>query len=166
MVWKIIAPLSLVCCLLLVSPTLAKADSIYTDGNISSTYLDIFRDILEDTSLTDDYLVFRSSQYEYTLLVGEIDFQNNIFTSQNYRKFVISTSQSGYSGGVYHLNSSLGTSFSLNAEDYIVYSNLGYYPRLIERSTYYEYAILTTICIVGCCMLIRSIFKFNLRLRR
>lgn len=166
MVRKIIASCLLLVCLLVASPMQALADdSIYTDGNISSTYTSIFEDVLNRVTIIDDYVYFRSGQYEYTLIVGDLDLNNNVFTSSKVKRYTIITSTQSYNQSIYRYSVIEDTNFRLNASDYLVYSNLGNYPTLIERGVIYEYATLVLLCIVGLCLLIRPIFKFTYHLR-
>lgn len=143
-----------------------QASAVYTEGNISSTYRDIFEDVLDNINVKfDDYVFYRSGQYSYTLVVGDLEYANKNFRADEYTCYVISYSNSGYSSSTYTYTTSSGADFSLDVGNYVVYSNLGHYPNLIERDTYYGYATLYIIIVIGLCVVIRGIFKFTYRTR-
>ena len=155
-------------CLLLVAMLVAcpmqtlADDSVYTQGNISSTYTTIMEDILQSTKISDDYVYFRSGQYTYTLITGDLELNGTTFTGSEVDRYTIST---GSYNQTYTYSHSNDTNFRLNAQNYMVYSNLGFYPTLIERGAMYEYATIILLCIGGLCVLIRPIFEFTYRLR-
>lgn len=165
MVRKISAICLLIGSLLFASPMQTYANSIYEDGNISSTFLDIATDLTNNISVSDDYIFFRSGQYDYTFIYGNIDFTDGVFSSSTYNKIIITTNTSGYNQTRYHYEYSQGSNLSLTTSDYLVYSNLGHYPNLIERGVYYEYTSLFVFVVVALCMLMRPIFNFVLRFR-
>ena len=165
MVRKIMALCLFMGLLLVASPIQALADdSIYTEGNISSTYTTIMEDVLQNTKISDDYVYFRSGQYTYTLITGDLDYSGGVFTGSEVDRYTISTSTGSYNQ-TYTFSHSTDSNFRLNAQSYLVYSNLGYYPTLIERGAVYEYATIVLLCIGGLCVLIRPIFEFTYRLR-
>ena len=59
---------------------LAETHSVYTEGNMNTTYITYFKDILSGTDLNDNYVAFRSGQYEYTMVVGKLEHNNNTIT--------------------------------------------------------------------------------------
>ena len=133
--------------LLVASPMQALAiDNIYTEGNISSTYTSIMEDVLQSTEISDDYVYFRSGQYTYTLITGDLDLNGSVFTGLEVDRYTITTSTGNYNQ-TYTYSHSTDTNFSLNAQNYLVYSNLGYYPTLIERSAIYEYSTIILLSI-------------------
>lgn len=139
----------------------AAAYSVY-EGNLSSSQLQYFRDILPSTNLLHNYVVFRNGQYEYIMIVGDLELNNNTFTLNDSGKIYTINTSSGYNS-VYTYNASMIDSFTLSTNDYIVYSDLGDFPQLEDRGQKYE--ILTTIilCIAGCCYIIRNIFYHRKR---
>lgn len=166
MVRKIMAMCFVMGLMLIASPIQALADdSIYTDGNISSTYTTIMEDILQNTKITDDYVYFRDGQYSYTLITGDLDYNGGVFTGSKVERYTITTSTQSYNQSIYRISHTNDTNFRLDASDYLVYSNLGYYPTLIERGYIYDYATLLLLCVGGLSVLIRSLFKFTYRLR-
>ena len=142
----------------------ASAASVY-DGNISTTYITIYRDISSNIGIDDDYVMFRSGQYDYTMFVGDLTLTGTTFRSDKGQLYVISTNNGNYGNGTYVYTVSETSNFSLNAGNALVYSNLGHYPDLIERVNDYEMASVLLVCIGLCCYLLRSIFGFCLRRR-
>lgn len=142
------------------------AYSVYTDGNISSTYLTYFQDILSGLSPLDDYVFFRSGQYDYTLIVGDLTYADSVFSGKDYTAYTISTNSgtSAYSS-VYKYTVTSGSNFSLSVGSYLVYSNLGSYPILEDRSSVYGYATLFLLVVIAVCMLVRPILNFTYRFR-
>lgn len=167
MVWK---RLSITMCLCLVIaiaiPGKAFGYSVYTEGSLSSTYITYFKDIVAGIEPNKKYVAYRSGQYSYTLAAGDLSISGTTISSTDtVTLYVYETSNtSGYSA-TYYYNVSSVSDFSLNVSNYIVYSNLGNYPLLEERSTIYEYTTLYIICIIGLCLFIRTIFAFTYRLR-
>lgn len=135
------------------------------DGNISTTQLTYFKDLLPNLNLKDNYVVCRTEQNQYVMVVGDLEYSNGVFTLDG-------------SGGVYTINSNSNynsyytydyttiDNLTLNASDKIVYSDIGNYPQLEERGSHYE--ILQTILIVTVCLcvVIRGIFFASQRGRK
>ena len=134
------------------------------EGSFSSTYVTYFRDILAKCSYSDDYVAFRSGQYDYIMVVGDIEYKNGRFTSTDTLDLYKFSTNSSYNSN-YYLTVSTENNFSLDSNDYIVYSNLGYFPSLSERGEILNYATFFAIICLCVCSLIRPIFKFNLRSR-
>lgn len=164
MVRQVIAMLAILC-LLCACGTVAQAAS-YTayDGNLNNTYVTYFRDILAGVPVTDNYVVFRSNQYDYIMVTGDIVYNNGLFTSDTVCQiFTITQVNSGIQGNYYSYESREIETFVLDAEDKIVYSDLGSYPQLEERGAKYE--ILTTVLIVAICVgyVCKSVFHYRPR---
>lgn len=162
MVRQVISLLAILC-LLCACGTAAQAAS-YTayDGNPSNTYITYYRDILAGVPVTDNYVVFRSNQYEYIMVTGDIVYNNGLFTSETEcTTYTIGTS--GNYNASYSFNIGTISSLVLDAGDEIVYSDLGTYPQLEERGAKYE--ILTTILIVAICVgyVCKSVFHYRPR---
>lgn len=147
----------LVAILLLVGGFATRAQAatydIY-DGNPSNTYIQYFKDLLPSIELSKNYVAFRSGQYEYTMVVGDIVYNNGLFTSDGDCQVYTITQNSNYNG-YYTYNNSIISSFVLDGEDKILYSDLGVYPQLEERGQKYE--ILTTILFVA--VIVGYVFK-------
>ena len=165
MVRKIIILVAAVAVLLSMTVS-ASAATIY-DGNISSTYTTIFKDIAQkEVQFNESYVYYRSGQYEYSLVVGKLDFSNGKFTSsEEVRIYKITTDQNTYNSS-YEYTVSTENSFSLAVDKQLIYSNLGNFPDLIERTNYYEMATLILLFVGVLLYLLRSIFSFNTRIYR
>lgn len=151
---------------LLAVPMSASAATIY-DGNISSTYTSIFKDIVQkEMRFNESYVYFRSDQYEYSLVVGNLTYEDNKFSSDGeVRVYKIDTQSSSYNSA-YEYTVSTEPAFSLTVDKQLIYSNLGDFPDLIERTNYYEMATLILLIVCILLYLLRSLFSFNLRLQR
>lgn len=150
-----------VLCCLAALPLAASAATVY-EGNISTTYITIFRDIASKLPLTSDYVFFRSGQYEYTMVAGDLAYNGSVFSGEDLTQYLLVTNSSynsNYEYGVISLDS-----FSLAPGGALVYSNLGSFPDLYDRSDYTLVGIFFAIALCFCCYLIRSIFDFNLRM--
>ena len=141
-------------------PASAASYNAY-DGNLSTTYITIFRDIVGKVSLLDDYVFFRSGQYEYLLVSGDLEFSGGSFTGQTVTVYRIVT-DSAYSS-TYSYFQTEEIDFSLSPGSGLVYSNLGAYPDLIDRTSLYSFASLILLLACVCMYLVRSIFSFTLR---
>lgn len=154
---------------LLVACLLARAQtvraSVYTEGNISSTYTTIFQDILDGLNPMDDYIFYRSGNYEYRMYVGDLDVSGSLFTGQDLDLYILNYTQSGYNSSIYDYEKSSGHSIYLDVKSYLVYSNLGGYPTLIERGDFLGLLQIILLFIVAFCCLVRPIFNFTWRRR-
>lgn len=148
--------------LLLAAPVRASAYTIY-DGNISSTYTTFFRDMLNHRGINDDYLCFRSGQYEYVLLIGDLEYSDGTFTGEKAAEYKITTNN-GYNNNSYNYEVTTVRSINLVPGTALLYSNLGNYPELVDPDYYFTFAQLLLIWIVVIMWLIRSIFQFCLRM--
>lgn len=150
--------------LLCATGTVAQAASysVY-DGNPSNTYIQYYKDILAGLPITENYVVFRSGQYDYKMVVGDIVQNNGLFTSDKECKvYSFSQSTTGYNS-VYTYDVTTIDSLVLDSENRIVYSDCGDYPELEERGAKYE--ILTAILIVAICVgyVCRNVFYYRPR---
>ena len=141
----------------------AATHNVYTDGNISSTYVTYFKDILSGVSFKDNYVAFRSGQYSYTMVVGDLEYDENSKTftlSSPGREYSFTTNNSGYNS-YYSYDSVTIDSFELRVDNNIIYSDLGYFPQLIERGAKYEMlsAVLIVVALLG--VVIGRIFKHS-----
>lgn len=127
---------------------LCASYSVYSNGSISSTYITYFKDIISGQSINSDYVAFRSSQYEYILAVGNIDYDGTFKGNGAIKIYTFDTESSNYNQNLRYTISS-DSNFSLSRGETVVYSNLGDYPQLIERGSHYE---VITAVLVGVCM--------------
>lgn len=123
-----------ICCF--ATSTQAVDYDVYESGTLSSTYTTYFKDILSGQSILSDYVAFRSGQYTYTLVVGDLDYNGSFSSSDTVKVFEFDT-QSGYNSYTKYTVAE-ENSFYLNTIDTVVYSNLGDYPHLIERGANIE----------------------------
>lgn len=141
--------------------TTTAADTVTPyDGNIGTTQLTYFRDALSNVPISDDYIFVRSGQYDYKLITGNIDFSGGVFSSSDtLTVYTLDTQTSTAYGSNYYkyaVDDMLG--LYLDADDKLVYSNLGGYPQLETRSDMYAYLQTITVVILGLCAVVRYIF--------
>ena len=134
----------------------AQSYTVY-EGNPSNTYITYFRDIIGGLSFKDDYVCFRSDQYQYVMVTGDLNYSNGNFSLNNTGKVYTFESNNNYNS-YYSYNVSTIDSLSLNASDKIIYSNLGDFLHLEERGARYEIIQTLLMCIVCVCFIIRCIF--------
>lgn len=116
------------------------------EGNPSSTYITYFRDILSGIGFNENYVAFRSGQYEYTMVVGDLSYDGtsfNLDSSGTVYKFTTDNSYNSY----YSYSVTDLSVFNLNPDDKIVYSDLGQFPQLLERGDKFEMLTAVLVCI-------------------
>lgn len=159
MVRKIIS-ISFICILLCSAfCTIANAEThtVYDEGNINTTYLTYFKDIISGIGFNDNYVAFRSGQYTYTMVVGELQYNNGVISLVNEGKeYVFSQSGNYNSTHRYYVNEI--NNFSLNTGNYIIYSDIGDYPELVERGAKYEIFTAVLLCTALVSIVINRIF--------
>lgn len=150
--------------LVLAVPIQASAAEVYKEGNISTTYVTYFEDILGKVSPLDDYVFFRSGQYDYTMVVGDLYYSGTTIVGVGEcTLYTISqNTSSGYSS-TYQFDTALSNGYILNVQNALVYSNLGEFPDLIERGDYLETALLLLVLVIVFMSLGSRIFSFSLR---
>lgn len=146
--------------LIMAMPLSASASTSYEvyEGNPSNTYITYYRDILAGVGFNEHYVAFRSGQYEYTMLVGELVYNNGYFSCTDAVTAYVFTSNSSYNS-YYAYNVTSIDDFTLNPGDKIIYSDLGNFPQLEERSARYEQIEVLLLVTFGMCACIRSIFN-------
>lgn len=167
MVLKVRKILFVVCALLITAGATCTAVSAanYTtyDGNISTTQLTYFRDILPHISITDNYVVARTDQNQYIMCVGKLDYNNGVFTlNEPGRIYILDTNGTNYNNYYTYSNDTI-EDFKLTVGNKLIYSDLGEFPQLEERGQRYEIiqtVIISTVCV---CAVVRSIFYFRKR---
>lgn len=165
MVRRAMRVLCAVCTLaaMLAMPAAASAYTVYQEGNISSTYITIFRDLIPKKGIQDDYLFFRSGQYEYVMLIGELEYQDGVFLGDAATEYRIITNN-GYNADYTYTVQEV-TDISLVPLDSLVYSNLGQYPELQEQTDYLIFAQVLMMVIYLCLILLAPVMRFPLRNR-
>lgn len=144
----------------LCTPLHAATHSVYSEGNISTTYVQYFKDILSDCKITDNYVAFREGQYSYTMVVGDLEYSSGTITLQDSGKIYTFT-QSGNYNSSYRYKSEPITNFSVTPGENIIYSDVGDYPELIERSARIETLILIAISIYAVYHIATRIFSHS-----
>lgn len=128
------------------------------NGSISSTNIQIARDLMSKVDFGEDYVFYRSGQYSYQFVVGkDIEYSNGKFSSINEVELYDYVTSSGYNAD-YTWTLSTSNNFTLNTNNQIVYSNLGEFPTLEERGSTYEILQTLLIVIIALCVFIRGIF--------
>lgn len=146
MVRKVIT-MAVCLCLLFCGSRSAQATA-YTpyDGSISSTYITYFKDIVSGIGFNDNYVAFRSGQYEYVLIIGQFNYADGVYTLEGSgTAYAISNDGSYNSYQTYSVSDV--TDVTLTPGDKIIYSDLGQYPQLIDRGSKYE--MLNTVLLVS-----------------
>ncbi|MEE1504802.1 MAG: hypothetical protein UGF89_11235 [Acutalibacteraceae bacterium] len=149
-------------CLLLCATcgTATAVDYEAYEGNISSSIVDYAKDLLPNFSINDNYVLFRSGQYTYELVVGDLVYENGAFTlADDGKQYTINTSNYSFNNNYYNYTVSTTNSFSLITGDKIVYSDLGDFPQLEERSAKFEIVQTITLCVACLFVVIRAIFS-------
>ena len=135
----------------------SRATGVYSSVT-GGTYTDVAAHMVVKSGWNDDYLFYRSGQYSYTLVMGDLELSNTRFTGEGCKcvDFVYTNTSAGYT-------MSFRTSdIDVDAGANIVYSNLGDYPVLSVEEM--QFKLLAYISAVALCMaLISSVFMFTLR---
>lgn len=164
MAWKrLIAILIVMTCVATARTSNIFAYEVYNQGTISSTMVNYYNGILNQ-HMVEDYIIWRNSQYEYCLAIGEINKRGSTYSGSSIKVFTIN-SNVGYNE-TYRVNSTIVGSFSLpNPNNYLIYTNIkdSGMPDVIERSDYLEFTLLFTLCIFGIYKLVWDILKFGTR---
>lgn len=163
MVWQVKRLAATVCVLALIFATgmtaQAATHQVYENGSLGTTYITYFKDILSGAGFDDNYVAFRSGQYSYTMVVGDIEYNNGVFSLVGEGKeYEFSTTSSSYNSQYQYYANDI-TDFSLNADNSIIYSDVGEFPQLIERGAKYEILSTVLMCIVVLCIVINRIFR-------
>ena len=97
------------------------------DGSMSSSVINYFDDIVQKLGGVH-YVFFRSGQYSYRLIYGkDMSLSGSYFSGSECSYYAYDTRYYTWQHGV-------EGSFSLDAESYLVYSDLGAYPALASGS--------------------------------
>lgn len=113
-----------------------------------------FERVLAGVSPSDDYIIFCSSENEYVMYVGDIERNDTIFTSKAATEYSLTyrTDSFDFSYGV-----SNDVALSVDVSDSLVYTSLGNYPMIEERSDVYEMFEVVTLLIMLFAMLFFSV---------
>lgn len=127
------------------------------DGTMSNTYVQYFKDILSDKKLGDNYVAFRSGQYEYIMVVGYLEKNENSIELVGSGVMYKFTTNSSYNANYTYTYGNIDE-FVLELTDDIIYTDLGHYPQLIERSARIEELTLVVLGVFGLYTIVRRIF--------
>ena len=163
MVRRLIIALGLVVALCGSMATQAEAYSVY-DGTPSSTYITYFRDMLTKFSVASDYVCFRSGQYDYLLVIGDLTKTDNRIQSTGSVDICEISTYSGYNA-TYSMSFRTEENFFVDCGDEIVYSNLGMYPTLEQRGDLFDFTTLFIVAACAVCCLFRGFFEWRNGLR-
>lgn len=144
----------------IITPAAAATHNVYTEGNISTTYVQYFKDIISGTNINDDYVGFRSGQYTYCLVVGDLRYESGSISLES-EGTIYTFNQTGTYNSTHTYTVSPISNFSLNSGNAIIYSNVGNYPHLVERSTHVETVILITLCSMCLFGVVTRIFRHS-----
>lgn len=152
----------IVCVLLIatmVAPVHAYTHQVYDGGALSGNYLTYYKDILSGVPFKDNYVAFRDSQYSYIMVVGELECNGEIITLKEQGKAYIFRTENQNYGSQYRYYVEDISNFSVDTNNYIVYSDVGDYPQLMERGAKYEVVTAVLIVISLLCVVIGRIFR-------
>ena len=155
---KVLVCLLALCCALCTT-TQAATHSVYDNGSMSNTYVTYFKDIVSGIGFNENYVAFRSGQYSYVMVVGQLDLDGNTVKLIDHGKiYEFSTDGTGYNSYYkYYVNDI--TNFSVDLSNDIIYTDLGDYPELIERGDKYEILSVLLLCIICLSCVVGRVFR-------
>lgn len=126
-IFKIILPIIL--CIVLTVPCFASSYTAY-DGTFSTTYLEYFKGMVYKLPSDAHYVVFRGSQYDYYLAYNtDWTVNGTRFNGVGLTTIIRYSTQNGN----YILSTNTDSSFTLNASDDLIYTDLAdTYPALVD----------------------------------
>lgn len=156
MVRKII---SIILCVLFVAslPLATNAESYTAADTFDHSKADIFKSLLNDVSIFDHYVLFKSSDDSYFMIVGDLVKQDD--------KFVSSESCTVYKLSDDQFTFYTDNQVSVSLNNQIYYSDLGSTFDLYTRFDLFSFIAIILLSIIALCCLIRPIFNFVLRLK-
>ena len=153
--------LVLICTLavLLAQPVTASAAS-YTPyaGPVPEEYREVFGSIAGKVSFQKDYVFFRSAENEYMMITGDLTFESGSFEAESCTVYRIL-----FQEGAPSFSQREEFDLVLTVNDALVFSDLGHFPDLIDRSEVYSLATLLLLVIALCMYLINGIFNGHRR---
>lgn len=153
--------LVLICTLavLLAQPVTASAAS-YTPyaGPVPEEYREVFGSIAGKISFREDYVFFRSAENEYMMITGDLTYESGSFEAETCTVYRIL-----FQDGAPSFSQREEFDLVLTVNDALVFSDLGYFPDLIDRSEVYSLATLFLLVIALCMYLINGIFNGHRR---
>lgn len=130
MVRKVVCVFALIVLLVLPAQAIVvPTQSVYRQGNISASYADIFGGLTLQVGL-NDYVFYRCGQYQYCLVVGDIEWRGTRFQADTQTTYYVLDVGSGYQSN-YGWDTGDFPTFELDvSDDDFVYSSLGGFPQL------------------------------------
>ena len=158
----------LACVLVIAFAIPAQASTPY-QGQIQDTYINMFGRVVADLSIFDNYVFWRSGEFQYSLLSGELTVSNGVFTVSGGDLYVVDLVQfdaGSWNTGSYHVYTHTeNIDYTFDSLGYLVYSDLQGYPKLEGREVNYAFIVAFVLCVLGFASLIWSIFSFCIRSR-
>lgn len=156
-------------CIMVIAFAIPLQASTPYQGTISDSYKFIFEDVVSDLSIFDNYVFWRSGQYQYSLLSGDLSVENGVFSVTGGDLYVVDLVQynsGSWDTGSYHVYThTTGIDYTFDSLGYLVYSDLDGYPKLEGRGVNYAFICSFILCVFGFATLAYRIFKFVLRNR-
>lgn len=146
MVRKVIAMLAILSLCFAFGVTAQAASYTPYEGTISSTYITYFKDIVSGIGFNENYVAFRSGQYDYVLVVGDLEYSGTTFTLNDTGTIYTFTTSGNYNSYTSYDVQEI-SDFSMSPSDKIIYSDLGQFPQLLERGAKYEMLSAVLLCI-------------------
>lgn len=120
--------------------------SIATDYGVGTSNIQIFAPVASKLPYGTNYVYWRAGQYQYCLAYSaDMELSGSTFTAPEVTIITYTTS-TGYNSQA-TFTADTDSNFTLNAGNYLVWSDLGDYPILYERGEV-DYA--KTACIILC----------------
>lgn len=131
------------------------AAQIDSDYGVGTSNINLFGPIASKLPYGTHYVYWREGQYVYSLAYSDTMELNGSRFSADQVTIVSYTTYAGYGGAQANLTSESERNFSLDAGNYLVWSDLGDYPTLYERGAV-DYA--KTTCIILCSFALYYLF--------
>lgn len=133
-------------------------------GTISTTYVTFFRDIASTLPVSHDYVMLRTGDNIYKMYSGDFIYDGDFYMQGDGYVYTINyITGSGYGNTYYDYSVSATSDVTISANNKLIYSNLGNYPSLTERSASIEYALFIAVFSMCLSFVLHSVFKFLLR---
>ena len=133
-------------------------------GTISTTYVTFFRDIASTLPVSHDYVMLRTGDNTYKMYSGDFIFDGDFYMQGDGYVYTINyITGSGYGNTYYDYSVSPTSDVTISANNKLIYSNLGNYPSLTERSASIEYSLFIAVFTMCIAFVLHSVFKFLLR---
>lgn len=123
---------------------LAAIDSQY---GVGTSNINIFGPVASKLPYGTHYVYWRDGQYQYKFAYSPgLAYENGVFTASS-ATVITYTTNTGYQGQATYVVGTEGN-FSLDSDNYLVWSDLGDYPTLYERGEV-DYAELTCVMLAS-----------------